>query len=80
MQLAGHLGGALALLARRFPQPLQRAPHRLPVLRRGFHDDLLDLLLDHPLRQHVQLFGRRAELAPFKLILALAGYVRHHYR
>ena len=80
VQCAGHLGRPVTLLPRRFPVPLQRAPYRLAVLRGRFHNHFLDLLLDQPLGEQVQLIGGRAELAPLKFTLAFPGYISHHYR
>src|SRR5664280_3492495 len=80
MQCAGHLGRPVPLLARRLPVPLQRPPYRLPVLRGRFHHYFLDLLLDQPLGQQMQLIGGGAELAPLKLILVFPSDVSYHYR
>src|SRR5260370_367172 len=80
VQLAGHLASPVPLLPRRLPIQLQRSPYRLPILRGRFHYYFLYLLLQQPLRQHLQLLGTGAELAPLKLIFPLSLHVSHHYR
>jgi len=60
---------------------LQAVPHRTPILRRRFHDHLLNLLLLEPSRQMLQFAPRRAELPLLVYDLAiplLAHYYRQH--
>jgi hypothetical protein len=70
---------AFALLADRFPIPLQRPPHWFPILGRRFHDYFLSLLLEQPCRQRAQLFGVATKHPPLKLELAFDFDVGHNH-
>jgi hypothetical protein len=48
-------------------------------LRRRFHYDFFDLLLDQPFGQQSQLLWVAAKSAPFKLILAFHFHVGHDH-
>jgi hypothetical protein len=45
---------------------LERFPHRPPVLRGRFHHDFLDLALDQPVSQTMQVERRGAGLLAFE--------------
>src|SRR5215472_10129746 len=76
MQHSRHRVGTLPLLAKGLPMSLQRSPDGLPVLRRRFHHDFLNLLLDQILRQQSQLCRVAPKLAPTKLVLTIDFDVR----
>lgn len=80
MQGAGCRPGVRAGAPHRLPLPLQRVPHRSPVLRRRFHHDFLNLLVDEPLRQRTQLIGAGPHHPALKLIVALDGDIGHRHR
>jgi hypothetical protein len=58
---------------------LQRLPHWPPILRCGFHDHFLDLLLDQPFGQQPQLVGAAAELSPLKIVFPFGRNIGHHH-
>ena len=55
MECSRHFPGTFPFLTARFPVPFQCAPDRFPVLSGGFHHHFLDLLLDQPFCQLLQL-------------------------
>jgi hypothetical protein len=48
-------------------------------LRRRFHNDFLDLLLEQPCSERSQLVGAAAKHPPLKLVLTVDFHVRHNY-
>src|SRR5215472_6275772 len=79
MKCSRHLSGTFPFLTARFPISLECAPHRLPVLRRRFHHHFLDLLLDEPLRQPLQLPRVASVPASVKLVCVVDFDVSHNY-
>ena len=63
--------------ALRSPVPLQRLPHRSPILRGRLHHHCLDLALDEPFSQRAQLDGAGPDLQPFEVDVILHLDVSH---
>ena len=62
------------------PMLLERFPHRPPVLRGRFHHHFLNLALDQPLSETMQVERRRAGLPAFEAEVAVGFNVGHHDR
>src|SRR5262244_293903 len=80
MQGSRHPTCTFSPLTRRFPVSFQRSPYRLPILRRGFHHHFLDLLLDQPLRKHLQLLRVASVPASLELVFLVDFHVSHNHR
>jgi hypothetical protein len=59
---------------------LERFPHRPPVLRGRFHHNFLNLALDQPVSQTMQVERRCAGLLAFEAEVAVDFNVGHHDR
>jgi hypothetical protein len=75
VQGAGHRAGPGPRPGARRPVPFPRGPDGLPVRRRRFHDDFVDLVLAPPVGQPAQLRGRAPELAPRERVLPVGGEI-----
>ena len=73
----GEQGAHRARPALRSPVPLQRLPHRPPILRGRLHHHFLDLALDEPLSKRAQLDGAGPDLEPFEMVVTLDLDVSH---
>jgi hypothetical protein len=67
-------------MASRLPVPFRGSPDRFPVLRRRFHDDFLDPLLQQPVGRLSQLGGVAAKLTPLELVLTVDFDVGNDHR
>src|SRR5262249_3073233 len=79
MECSRHLPGTFPIWTGRFPVPFERAPERFPVLGGGFHHHFLDLLLDEPLRQPLQLLRVASVPASLKWVFVVDFDVSHNY-
>src|SRR5271165_6428916 len=79
MQLSRQRASPFSFLAGRPPVSFQGSPHRLPILRRGFHHDLIHFPFQQPFGQQSQMLGASAKTPPFKLVLAFHLHVGHHH-
>jgi hypothetical protein len=77
VQRAGDRARISARPALRSPVPLQRLPHRSPILRGRLHHDFVDLALDEPVSKRTQLDGTGPDLQPFKVEVTVDRDVSH---
>ena len=63
----------------RLPVTFQRLPHRPPIQRRGFHHHFLDVALDEPGGQPLQLTRAGPELSPLKFPVPIDINVRDRH-
>ena len=79
MQRSSHGTSTFPPLALCSPVLLQRLPHWSPILRCRFQNYFLDLLLDQPFGQQLQLVRATAELSPLKIVFPFDSNIGHHY-
>ena len=75
VQGARHRAGPGPGPGARRPVPFQGGPDGPPVLRRRFHDDVVDLAFAEPGGQQAQLGGRAPERAPLERVLRVGGEI-----
>src|SRR5215469_15645563 len=80
MECSRHFPSTFPMLTGRFPVPFERTPERFPILGRGFHYRFLDLLLDQPSRQLLQLLRVASVPALLKLVFLFDFHISHHHR
>src|SRR5215469_10460749 len=80
MECSRHFPGTFPILTGRLPVSFQCTPQRFPILGSEFHNHFLDLLLDEPLRQPLQLLRVASVPASLKLVLVVDFDVSHHDR
>src|SRR5258705_1945556 len=79
MECARHPARTFPFLTAWFPILLERSPNRFPVLRRGFHDHFLHLLLDKPFPQQLQLLRVASVPASLELVFVFDFDVSHNH-
>jgi hypothetical protein len=79
MECARHPARTFPLLTAWLPILLEHSPNRFPVLRSGFHDHFLHLLLNQPFRQQLQLLRVASVPASLELVFVFNFDVSHNH-